>query len=185
MRKFALTPIPLRAAKYAPTAAGLVALITASAITAGTATADTATPDQAAVISQPVSADGSEQPGPSPAAPVDPGQEYLDAFSRVAGAFALDSTSGRVVGTAAGIVIGCPLGAVTGGALTLPTAVLTPVGIVGGCVIGASTLGFFGGLAGSLITGSPAGVNALNQEYGALRAKGLIAAPGPDTSTAR
>lgn len=148
------------------TTAGLVtAAIAAAALAAGPAAADTtpAAPAPAAA--------------PQPAAPIDPGQEYLNAFTGVTGAFANDSTSGRVIGTAAGLLIGCPLGAVTGGVLTIPTVVLTPVGVIGGCIIGASTLGFFGGLAGSIITGSPATGAALNQQYNSLHAKGLIAAP--------
>ncbi|WP_433710407.1 hypothetical protein ACQP2U_29230 [Nocardia sp. CA-084685] len=163
-----------------PKAAGWAAVaIVASTICAGTATAE---PDQATTPSTAAVVDSSQQqPG---AAPTDPGQEYLNAFTSITGAFANDSTAGRVVGTTIGVLVGCPLGAVTGGALTLPTAVLTPVGIVGGCIIGASTLGFLGGTVGSIVTGSPAMSNALGQQYNSLRSKGLIAQeiPNPDSA---
>ncbi|MFI7667681.1 hypothetical protein [Nocardia sp. NPDC049526] len=162
-----------------PKAAGWAAVaIVASTICAGTATAE---PDQAATPSSVAVVDSSQQAG---AAPADPGQEYLNAFTAITGAFANDSTAGRVVGTTIGVLVGCPLGAVTGGALTLPTAVLTPVGIVGGCIIGASTLGFLGGTVGSIVTGSPAMSNAFGQQYNSLRSKGLIAeeVPNPDSA---
>ncbi|MBY8863569.1 hypothetical protein K7711_44380 [Nocardia sp. CA2R105] len=113
---------------------------------------------------------------PAPAsAPVDPGAEYLNAIDSVTGAFALDSTSGRLIGTAAGVIVGCPLGAVTGGSLTIAVPVLTPVGIVGGCIVGGSAGGFIGGTIGSLVTGTGPTANAMNQQYNSLHSKGLIA----------
>jgi hypothetical protein len=162
-------------------------VIAATAITAGAAAAEAAGPQQPAAVADPAQPAGNpqQQPGAAPTGPVDPGQEYLNAFTGVAGAFANDSTVGRVIGTAAGVVIGCPLGAVTGGTLTLAMPALTPVGAIGGCIIGAGTLGFFGGLAGSIISGSPATVTALGEQYNSLHAKGLIAAPGPDAAGAQ
>ena len=151
------------------------AIFAASVISAGVANADAANPAQSASESNPAApADNSPQ-----TAPVDPGAEYMKAFDGVAGTFSNDSTVGRVVGTTAGILVGCPVGAVTGGTLFLPVAPLTPVGIVGGCLIGAAALGFVGGTVGSVVSGSPATLNALNQQYQSLHSKGLIAAPVP------
>ncbi|WP_433602371.1 hypothetical protein ACQPXH_11855 [Nocardia sp. CA-135953] len=147
--------------------------ITATMTAGGAAMADADSPNAAAAT-------------PAPAVtPVDPGAEYLNAINAVTGAFALDSTSGRLIGTAAGVIIGCPLGAVTGGSLTIAMPVLTPVGIVGGCIIGGSALGFLGGTVGSLVTGSGPAANAMNQQYNSLRSKGLIAQEVPASDTAQ
>ncbi|MFG3520897.1 hypothetical protein ACGF5S_11570 [Nocardia nova] len=117
--------------------------------------------------------------------PVDPTTEYLNAFDTIAGAWANDSTVGQVVGTAAGLAVGCPLGAITGGTLTIPVPVLTPIGIVGGCILGAGTLGFLGGMAGGIATGGPSLANAVGDQYNSLHSKGLIAQSMPAESNAR
>ncbi|MBF6451192.1 hypothetical protein ACFYU5_34820 [Nocardia aobensis] len=122
---------------------------------------------------QPVA--GPDEGGATTPAPSDPGTEYLNAFTAITGAFAGDATVGRVIGTAAGVAVGCPLGALTGGTLTMAAPVLTPVGIVGGCVLGAGALGFVGGTVGSIISGSPALAAAVGQQYNSLHSKGLIA----------
>ncbi|MFF0498376.1 hypothetical protein ACFYU5_18350 [Nocardia aobensis] len=117
--------------------------------------------------------------------PVDPTTEYLNAFDTIAGAWADDSTVGQVVGTAAGLAVGCPLGAITGGTLTIPVPVLTPIGIVGGCILGAGTLGFLGGMAGGIVTGGPSLANAVGDQYNSLHSKGLIAQSMPADGNAR
>ncbi|WP_153415892.1 hypothetical protein [Nocardia macrotermitis] len=155
-------------------------IFAATVISAGVANADAVNPVQPAAEPNPAApADNSPQ-----AAPVDPGAEYLKAFDGIAGTFSNDSTLGRVVGTTAGVLVGCPVGAVTGGTLFIPIAPLTPVGIVGGCLIGAAALGFVGGTVGSIISGSPATMNALTQQYQSLHSKGLIAAPVPVQNSA-
>ncbi|NKY44458.1 hypothetical protein [Nocardia cerradoensis] len=123
---------------------------------------------------------------PAPAGtPVDPTTEYLNAFDTIAGAWADDSTVGQVVGTAAGLAVGCPLGAITGGTLTIPVPVLTPIGVVGGCILGAGTLGFLGGMAGGIVTGGPSLANAVGDQYNSLHSKGLIAQSMPADGNAR
>ncbi|MEV0247258.1 hypothetical protein AB0H76_11765 [Nocardia sp. NPDC050712] len=117
-----------------------------------------------------------------PARAVDPTIEYLNALAAVNTAFAVDSSLGRVIGATAGFVIGCPLGALTGGTLTLPMPVLTPIGVIGGCVIGAGTLGFLGGTAGAVLSGSPSMLAELDRQYNSLRSKNLIAQELPATS---
>jgi hypothetical protein len=107
--------------------------------------------------------------------PVDSTAEYLDALTKINGTINTQSALGRVVGTAAGVVVGCPLGAVTGGALTILVPVLTPVGIVGGCILGAGTLGSLGGVVGSVITAGPSLPGAVNAQYQHLHSEGLIA----------
>ncbi|WP_157121453.1 hypothetical protein [Nocardia miyunensis] len=159
-------------------------IFAATVISAGAANADAVNPAQSTPESNPSVSLGNS-PQTAPAAPVDPGAEYMKAFDGVAGAFSNDSTVGRVVGTTAGVVVGCVVGGVTGGSLFIVTAALTPVGVVGGCVIGAAALGFVGGTVGSMISGSPATVNALNQQYQSLHSKGLIAAPVPMQNAAQ
>ncbi len=162
------------------TRAVTIAALTASAtvLVAQPALADTGQPAAGPVAGLPEHAAAETNPAepaqPQDSAPVDPTTEYLDAFDAVAGAWADTSTVGQVVGTAAGVVVGCPLGAITGGTLTLPTAALTPIGIVGGCVLGAGTLGFLGGLAGGIVTGAPTLANTVGEQYQSLHSKGLI-----------
>jgi hypothetical protein len=141
--------------------------LAAAAIVAGTACAAPAPPAPPAASA-----------APTPA-PIDPGAEYLKAFDNVALAYGNDSNIGRTVGTVAGLVVGCGLGAVTGGTLTLfvSAGALTPLGALGGCLIGAAGLGFWASTIGGVITGGPALLGALQQQYGALHAKGLIAEP--------
>ncbi|WP_157117767.1 hypothetical protein [Nocardia vaccinii] len=156
-------------------------IFAATVISAGAANADAVNPAQSAPESVPPAPAGNSPQ----ATPVDPGAEYLKAFDGIAGTFANDSTVGRVVGTTAGVVAGCVVGGVTGGTLFIPVAVLTPVGVVGGCLIGAAALGFVGGTVGSIVSGSPATANVLNQQYQSLHSKGLIATPVPVQSGAR
>lgn len=166
-------------------ATAVAAMICAGAvISAGVANADVVNPAQSAPAAGPA-ASAAGSPQQQPQAPIDPGAEYLQAFDGVAGAFSNDSTVGRVVGTTAGVVVGCVVGGVTGGTLFIPTAVLTPVGVIGGCVIGAAALGFVGGTVGSIVSGSPATVDALNQQYQSLHSKGLIAAHVPSRNSTR
>ncbi|NKY43620.1 hypothetical protein [Nocardia cerradoensis] len=169
--------------KITTTTALFLSMLAAAAGVAG-ADAGTTAPGRSLATSEQTQPMETAETGTAPSAtPIDPGTEYLNAFTAVTGAFASDSTVGRVVGTAAGVAIGCPLGAVTGGSLTIAAPVLTPVGIVGGCILGAGALGFVGGTVGSIISGSPALVNALGQQYSSLHSKGLIAAPLPDSGT--
>ncbi|MGW0250523.1 hypothetical protein ACWDYH_28220 [Nocardia goodfellowii] len=154
-----------------------VALAAFATIAAGTATGTAvAAPELPAATAPGV-------PGPAPAdapaGPVDPTTAYLGAIDALGMAWSSNSLMGQVVGTAAGLAVGCPLGALTGGTLTMVMPVLTPVGIVGGCILGAGAMGFLGGIAGSLITGGPALADAFGQQYGSLRANGLIAAESP------
>ncbi|WP_063041598.1 hypothetical protein [Nocardia pseudovaccinii] len=130
---------------------------------------------------------GNDSNSPSDPArtPVDPGAEYLQAFDAIAGAWAGTSIVGQVVGTASGIAVGCPLGAVTGGTLTLPTLVLTPVGVVGGCVVGAAALGFLGGVVGGIVSGGPSLANAIGEQYSSLRSKGLVSQQIPSDDSAQ
>ncbi len=165
---------------HLPRAAAVAAMaVMATTLAAGTAAAESATPQQ--------------NPAPAAAAPsappaaTDPVTAYTQAFVAVSGAFANDSTLGRVIGTGAGMVIGCPLGALTGGSLATVASLgtLTPIGIVGGCIIGAAGLGFVGGTVGSIISGSPAIATAMQQQYTQLHAEGFIAAPVPSQATGR
>jgi len=150
----------------------------AVAATAVAAAVSTAAPAAAA---QPAAVSPADQPAVpvAPAAPVDPGTAYTQAFEELGGAFATDSTAGRIAGSVAGAAVGCGLGAVTGGTLTLlvSAGTLTPLGAVGGCIIGAGTVGFVGGMVGSLATGVPAMAAAWPQTYAHLQAEHAVAAP--------
>ncbi|WP_328401420.1 hypothetical protein [Nocardia sp. NBC_00403] len=121
---------------------------------------------------------GTEQVTPNTGG-VDRNAEIDKAVETVTEAFNHASADGRMVGTVAGVVVGCPLGAVTGGTLTVLTTagVLTPIGVVGGCILGGLTLGGLGGTIGAAITGLPALATTANEQYNALHAKGFVAAP--------
>lgn len=172
------------------TALAMLAAATVAAV-GGTAAATPSVSDDATAVvsnseSTTVAVDAAtENPANAATQPTDPGTEYMNAFTAITGAFANDSTVGRVVGTGIGLAVGCPLGAVTGGSLTLAVPVLTPIGIIGGCIIGGSTLGFLGGTVGSIVSGSPAMANAFGQQYNSLHSKGLIAEPLPNSETDR
>ncbi|MBO0855755.1 MAG: hypothetical protein J2P18_18545 [Nocardia sp.] len=158
-------------------AAFLVLAVSSTVTMAPSALADTGRSGVVAAEQPAAPSTGPAQP--NPAAPVDPGKEYLNAFDGIAGAWANEAVVGQVVGGAAGAAVGCPLGAVTGGTLTMPTVALTPVGVVGGCILGASALGFLGGLGGGMITGGPAAADAAGHQYANLHSKGLVARQMP------
>ncbi|MFB7720031.1 hypothetical protein [Nocardia sp. NPDC056100] len=145
-----------------------LALTAVTALASGVATAE-ADPSPIAQI-QPI-----DEPVPAAPATVDPAVEYMNSLAALNTAFAVDSSLGRVIGATAGVVVGCPLGALTGGTLTLPMPVLTPIGLIGGCIIGAGTLGFLAGTAGAVLSGSPAVAAELGRQYDTLHSKGLVA----------
>ncbi|MEV5651027.1 hypothetical protein AB0L57_22475 [Nocardia sp. NPDC052254] len=175
----------MRSLTRAVTLAALAA--SATVLVAQPALADTGQPVTGPVTGLPEHSAAEPNPAdstpPQDSAPVDPTTEYLNAFDAIAGAWADTSTPGQVVGTAAGLVVGCPLGAVTGGTLTIVTPPLTPLGIVGGCLLGASTAGFLGGLAGGIVTGAPTLANTVGDQYQSLHSKGLIAQQLPAGQT--
>ncbi|MGW0002416.1 hypothetical protein [Nocardia grenadensis] len=115
----------------------------------------------------------------TPSTPLDRGAEIDKAVAAVGGAYAAAKGDGQLFGTAAGIIVGCPLGAVTGGSLTMlvSAGALTPLGVVGGCILGGGALGFLGGTIGGAVTGLPALAAAATEQYNGLQSKGLVSAP--------
>ncbi|MCX4090788.1 hypothetical protein [Nocardia sp. alder85J] len=158
----------------------------AIAATAGAMGVASAAPAESPV---PILASTAGETGPAPVAdqghpdaapaPVIPEVEYDKAVGALTGAFNNANHDGTLFGTAAGVVIGCPLGAITGGTLTalVSAGALTPVGVVGGCILGGVTLGGLGGTFAGAITGFPALADAAGQQYGHLHSEGLISAP--------
>lgn len=71
----------------------------------------------------------------------------LQEFSSTVG---VATTTGALVGTGIGFILGC----VTGGVVTSPTVVLVPVG----CLTGGATFASVGGVLGTLIVGGPTAV---------------------------
>ncbi|WP_254205138.1 hypothetical protein [Nocardia alni] len=106
------------------------------------------------------------------ASPVDQQSDFQSALGTAAVNFGLASGVGSMVGGVTGALIGCPLGVVTGGALTAPTVVLTPLGAAVGCVVGIATVGGAGAIVGSALVGIPVGIASAAQMYNTLHAKG-------------
>ncbi|MFT3899731.1 MAG: hypothetical protein QM728_05735 [Gordonia sp. (in: high G+C Gram-positive bacteria)] len=104
-------------------------------------------------------------------------QEQKDAdiqnsLNNVGNNFGLATGVGAFVGGAGGAIIGCPLGAVTGGALTALAFPLTPLGVVGGCIMGAGAVAGIGAVIGGAVVGVPVGIASAIFEYQLLRAHG-------------
>jgi hypothetical protein len=111
--------------------------------------------------------------------PVNPEAAIDHAVMTVGNDFNGGSGLGKTVGTAAGIVVGCPVGAITGGSLTALASLgtLTPLGVVGGCLIGAGSLSLIGPLAGGAITGLPAAIGSAAVQIQHLHSERIVSAP--------
>ncbi|MBY8856885.1 hypothetical protein K7711_10390 [Nocardia sp. CA2R105] len=129
--------------------------------------------DSVAAAVQPVSNVVPATPVDKPTAgPVDQQSDFEGALGMAATNFGLASGVGSTIGGVTGALIGCPLGVVTGGALTAPTVVLTPLGAAVGCVVGIATVGGAGALVGGAALGIPVGIASAVQMYNTLHAKG-------------
>ncbi|WP_067886311.1 hypothetical protein [Nocardia vaccinii] len=115
-------------------------------------------------------------PAPQPVdAPAhDPQADFNSALGTAATQFGLATGVGTMVGGVGGLLVGCPLGVATGGLLTAPTVIGTPLGIVGGCLLGASVLGGVGAIVGGATLGIPVGVASGVQMYNSLHAQGDV-----------
>lgn len=108
------------------------------------------------------------------ATPHDPTADFNSALGVAATQFGLATGVGGMVGGVGGALIGCPVGALTGGALTSVTVIGTPLGIVGGCLLGASTIGGVGAIVGGATLGIPVGIASGVQMYNTLHAQGDV-----------
>ncbi|MFF0452836.1 hypothetical protein [Nocardia africana] len=88
--------------------------------------------------------------------------------------FGLASSVGAMVGGVGGMVVGCPIGAVTGGLVAVPTtlATMTLPAAAFGCLIGAGTFGGLGAIIGGAVIGAPVGIATAIQQYNILHAQG-------------
>ncbi len=113
-------------------------------------------------------------PHPVDAPAHDPQADFNSALGTAATQFGLATGVGAMVGGVGGVLVGCPLGVVTGGVLTSPTIIGTPLGIVGGCILGASAVGGVGAIVGGATLGIPVGVASGVQMYNTLHAQGDV-----------
>ncbi|MQY19118.1 hypothetical protein [Nocardia macrotermitis] len=120
-------------------------------------------PHQAAAATKPVDAPAH-----------DPQADFNSALGQAATQFGLATGVGGMVGGVGGVLIGCPVGIVTGGVLTSPTIIGTPLGIIGGCILGASAVGGVGAIVGGAALGIPVGIASGVQMYNNLHAQGDI-----------
>ncbi|MGF6884120.1 hypothetical protein ABIA39_003639 [Nocardia sp. GAS34] len=118
-------------------------------------------------------ADAAIKPVDAPA-PHDPTADFNSALGVAATQFGLATGVGGMVGGVGGALIGCPVGALTGGALTAVTVIGTPLGIVGGCLLGASTIGGVGAIVGGATLGTVVGIASGVQMYNTLHAQGDV-----------
>lgn len=97
-----------------------------------------------------------------------------DAFSGLNSAWkqaspytALAAGLGGTAGAMIGMIIGCPLGAITLGSLVAVASigVLTVPAMIGGCLAGAATTSAFLGLAGSVAAGGGVGLGIAIDKY--------------------
>lgn len=108
---------------------------------------------------------------------VDAQADFNSALAVAATQFGLGVTAGTVAGGALGVIVGCPVGAITGGTLATPVTAgtLTLPGAIAGCLIGAGTVGTVGGILGGAIVGIPVGIASAVQ-----MAATLSAPPAPE-----
>lgn len=112
-------------------------------------------------------------------APHDPLADFNGAISVLINQFGLATGVGALVGGVAGLVAGCPLGAVTAGLTMFPVAVPTMgmseiPNMVLGCMVGASVIGAIGVIVGGAILGVPVGIVSTVEAYNTLHAAGDI-----------
>ncbi|WP_157107059.1 hypothetical protein [Nocardia grenadensis] len=106
-----------------------------------------------------------------------PGEDFLAdaraAWNAAGPHTGLAAGTGAAAGGLIGIAVGCPLGAVTGGALTtiVSGGVLTVPGAITGCVVGSVAVGGFGASVGSVAVGLPVGIAVATQKYNDIQAQ--------------
>ncbi|MEV5837698.1 hypothetical protein [Nocardia sp. NPDC052112] len=107
-------------------------------------------------------------------APRDPRADVNGAIGVVATNFGLATGVGAMVGGIGGALIGCPIGAVTGGLVAVPTslAMLSVPAAVFGCLLGAGTVGGVGAIVGGAMVGAPVGIATAVDQYNKLHALG-------------
>ncbi|WP_433521375.1 hypothetical protein ACQPZ2_29080 [Nocardia pseudovaccinii] len=104
----------------------------------------------------------------------DPLADFEAALAVAGGNFGLAAGVGSMAGGLVGMAIGCPLGIVTGGALTSVTVIGTPLGMIGGCLLGAGAVGGVGAMIGGAMVGIPVGIASAAQMYNTLHDQGHI-----------
>lgn len=149
--------------------------IATTALAAGTAMASPSV-SEAPTTDTTTAVAGPTNPGPS--APLDRGAAIDSAVAKVGGDTASAMGDGAKIGSALGILIGCPAGALTGGTFSALVSLgsLTPLGLIGGCIIGTGLGGTLGSIGGA-ITGLPVLIQSGTEQYQKLQAGGYISAP--------
>jgi hypothetical protein len=112
---------------------------------------------------------------PAQAKPVDQLGDFETAIGTAGTNFGLATGVGAMIGGVSGVIVGCPIGAVTLGLTSAVVAAPTsPLGAVVGCVTGASVAGGLGAILGGAALGIPVGVASAVQAYNTLHAQGDV-----------
>jgi hypothetical protein len=112
----------------------------------------------------------------TPAAVAAPGDPVADLNSAVESAdehMGAAFGTGSIVGGALGILVGCPLGAVTGGSLTslVTLGTMTLPAVIATCLAGATIAGAAGAFTGGVAFAIPVGIAAAADKYNQLQAE--------------
>ena len=98
-------------------------------------------------------------------------------ISKVSTNFGFAYAIGAMVGGVGGLVVGCPVGAVTLGLASAATVVgtaVSPAAAALGCLVGAATFGGTGAIIGGAVVSVPVGVVSGIQQYDYLQAIGAL-----------